>query len=274
MIKDVAGDGNCLFRAIADQLENAPTKHEQYRAAIMKFVEENRDMFEPFVEDDVPFPDYVAKMKTNGNWGGNIEIQATSLLYSVNVIIHQLDQPRWEIINFEDPKTRAIHLSYHDGDHYASVRAINGDLPPAVSPISTSKTAHTTTTNNSELPPNAFETSVMQASGCEDIKQVRQALEDNEYDFDATVAFLMMIRETAADANVENIHIEEHSGIHEVAHHVHEKISKILHHHDHGEHNHHLHRHGKQKGNKANKQKQQQQQQPAELARDLGALCI
>lgn len=27
----------------------------------MKFVEENRDMFEPFVEDDVPFEQYVGK---------------------------------------------------------------------------------------------------------------------------------------------------------------------------------------------------------------------
>lgn len=51
-------------------------------------------------------------MKRNGSWGGNIEIQAASLLYNVNVIIHQLDQPRWEIVNFEDAKTKTIHLSY------------------------------------------------------------------------------------------------------------------------------------------------------------------
>lgn len=48
----------------------------------------------------------------SGMWGGNLEIQAASLLLNINVIIYQLDQPRWEVINFADPKTRTIQLSY------------------------------------------------------------------------------------------------------------------------------------------------------------------
>ena len=51
-----------------------------------------------------------------------MEIQAASQLYQVNITIHQLNQPRWEIPNF--PGKRTIHLSYHDGDHYSSVRSI------------------------------------------------------------------------------------------------------------------------------------------------------
>ncbi len=57
-------------------------------------------------------------MKQDKTWGGNIELQAMSLLFQINIAIHQLNSPRWEIVNFAGGKT--IHLSYHDGDHYAS----------------------------------------------------------------------------------------------------------------------------------------------------------
>lgn len=33
----------------------------------------------------------------------------------------QLEMPRWEIVNF-GPEVRSIHLSYHDHQHYASIR--------------------------------------------------------------------------------------------------------------------------------------------------------
>ncbi len=34
----------------------------------------------------------------------------------------QADQPIWAIVNFPDSKQPALHLSYHDGQHYNSVR--------------------------------------------------------------------------------------------------------------------------------------------------------
>ena len=50
-------------------------------------------------------------MKKNTTWGGNIEIQAMSMQYGVNIVIHQLDTPRWEVNNF--PKnSKQIHLSF------------------------------------------------------------------------------------------------------------------------------------------------------------------
>lgn len=51
--------------------------------------------------------------------GGNLEIQAASLLYKINIIIYQLDQPRWEVVNFADAKTRTIQLSYVKNRSYA-----------------------------------------------------------------------------------------------------------------------------------------------------------
>jgi OTU domain-containing protein 3 len=124
-IKDVAGDGNCLFRAIADQMEGNPNKHPTYRKRICEFIDANRDDYEPFLEDDELWEEYMPRMKANGTWGGQMEIQAFSLAYSVNITIHQLGQPRWDIVNFHGMKS--IHLSYHQGEHYSSVRKI-GDV--------------------------------------------------------------------------------------------------------------------------------------------------
>jgi OTU domain-containing protein 3 len=61
-------------------------------------------------------------MRREGTWGGDIELQAASLALSINITIHQLDQPRWEIINF--PRSMTIQLSFHDGQHYNSVIAL------------------------------------------------------------------------------------------------------------------------------------------------------
>ena len=46
----VKGDGNCMFRSIADQLEGNPAKHPEYRAAIMQYIYDRREDFEPFME--------------------------------------------------------------------------------------------------------------------------------------------------------------------------------------------------------------------------------
>ena len=46
---------NCLFRALADQLEGDMAEHSKHRQETVRFMVDHRDDFEPFVEDDVPF---------------------------------------------------------------------------------------------------------------------------------------------------------------------------------------------------------------------------
>lgn len=46
---------NCLFRALADQLDGHPRNHLNYRRAVVQYMRDNRADFEPFVEDDIPF---------------------------------------------------------------------------------------------------------------------------------------------------------------------------------------------------------------------------
>eukprot|EP00871_Galdieria_phlegrea_P001671 jgi/Galph1/2504/GphlegSOOS_G1169.1 len=93
-IRNVEKDGNCLFSAVSDQL----------------------------YEDDKEFETYVSDMRKQGTWAGNLELQAISILYQVNIRIHCEEETFVDIVNFEDSEAKWIHLSYQHGEHYGSVR--------------------------------------------------------------------------------------------------------------------------------------------------------
>lgn len=66
----------------------------------------HRGDYEPFVEDDEPFESYCRRMRKDGTWAGNMEVQALSMLKQVNICIHQTAQPLWLIPNFPDRTVR------------------------------------------------------------------------------------------------------------------------------------------------------------------------
>ena len=39
----------------------------------------NRENFEPFIEDDQKFDDYIIELSKDGVWGGNLEIQVKDI---------------------------------------------------------------------------------------------------------------------------------------------------------------------------------------------------
>lgn len=47
-------------------------------------------MFEPFIEDEVPFDEYCQSMQTDGTWAGHMELQAASLVTHSNICIHRV----------------------------------------------------------------------------------------------------------------------------------------------------------------------------------------
>jgi len=229
-IKDVAGDGNCLFRAVADQIDNAQQRYDEYRQKTVNFVEKNKAMFEPFVDDEdgMTFQQYCKNMRNNGEWAGHIELQAASLAFGVNIIIHQLNAPRWEVINHTGKGVKTIQLSYHDGEHYCSVHAMNEmekkiaqvtTTPLTTTTSNTSKATNKTTTpassskqansawqtrnttTTSTLTPNGDydltpeERLVYDSTPCKDPIIIRETLIDYAYDVDAAIEFLILTQE-------------------------------------------------------------------------------
>jgi OTU domain-containing protein 3 len=117
-------------------------------------------------------------------------------------------QTRWDIVNWEDG-ARTIHLSYHQGDHYASVRRLdelkNSKTPSLVSK-SLSFTKPTDNNNDNVLtfgkdknekskkkPITKEELYIMETTGCQNLKFIRNVMRDNYNDINATIEFINLI---------------------------------------------------------------------------------
>lgn len=65
-----------------------------------------------------------------GTYAGQDALVAFARLHGVNIIIHQLNRPLWKIQGSENCSASELHLSYHNGEHYSSVRRF-GDIANA-----------------------------------------------------------------------------------------------------------------------------------------------
>ncbi|XP_028850439.1 OTU domain-containing protein 3 [Denticeps clupeoides] len=121
-LREIPGDGNCLFRALADQLEGHSRSHLRLRQETVQYMSSHRQDFEPFVEDDVPFAQHLANLSQPGTFAGNDAIVAFARSRLVRVVIHQLNMPLWEINGSDKQVCPELHIAYRYGDHYDSVR--------------------------------------------------------------------------------------------------------------------------------------------------------
>ena len=122
-IREVRGDGNCLFRAVSEQMEGNENNFVEYREKCINYIKENKDTFAPFIEDDEPIDKYIERMSKNSEWGGNLEIYALSMVLEANFYIYIHEHPMYIVKNFEKPK-KNVMLTYHDGKHYNSLRKL------------------------------------------------------------------------------------------------------------------------------------------------------
>jgi hypothetical protein len=125
-VRKMEGDGNCLFRAFADQMIGDCEEHQQFRDECCDTMEENSEVFELFHADDdeeenLSFYSYVQRMRHPGRWGSQLELMALCQRHNVNAIVHQSGRPAYEMGNAARD-ARCIQLSYHDGEHYNSIR--------------------------------------------------------------------------------------------------------------------------------------------------------
>ncbi|XP_026660247.2 OVARIAN TUMOR DOMAIN-containing deubiquitinating enzyme 7 isoform X2 [Phoenix dactylifera] len=222
-IIQVTADGNCFFRALADQLEGNEEEHKKYRDMVVQYILNHREDFEPFIEDDVPFDEYCQSMEKDGTWAGHMELQAASLVTRRNICIHRLRSPRWYINNFSSHGASMIHLCYHDGEHYNSVRLKEDSCEGPAKPIIIEVDANfPIMDHNKKLTVNESKGSsrkrtfdarsikmVMAGTGCQDVDKVEQVLQEVDGDVDAAVEFLI-----ADQDSDDNVHASEDNVYH------------------------------------------------------------
>ncbi|CAH9060485.1 unnamed protein product [Cuscuta epithymum] len=164
---------------------------------VVQYIRRNRERFEPFIEDEVPFVDYCESMEKDGTWAGHMELQAASLVTHSNICIHRLRSPRWYIQNFDNHEAVMIHLSYHDGEHYNSVRLKEDTCSGPARPIIIKADADISAKPSSQSVKTSTKAvrkcvkSVMSGSGCEDALKAEQALQQVGDDVDAAIEFLI-----------------------------------------------------------------------------------
>ncbi|KAM0942738.1 putative ubiquitinyl hydrolase 1 [Dioscorea sansibarensis] len=217
-IVQITADGNCLFRALADQLEGNEEEHTKYRHMVVQYILNHREEFEPFIEDDVPFDEYCQSMEKDGTWAGHMELQAASLVTRVNICIHRAMSPRWYIRNFQGQEARMIHLSYHGGEHYNSVRLREDSCEgPAREIIIKADSDISVPSHNKKVPTcppkgacHKFVSDigsvkmVMAGTGCENFDKTEQVLQEVGGDVDAAIEFLIAEQEMKESENGDN----------------------------------------------------------------------
>ncbi|KAJ2553332.1 2-oxoglutarate dehydrogenase E1 component, partial [Coemansia sp. RSA 1933] len=131
--KDMDGDGNCLFRALADQVDGSADTHMRHRQSVCDYMERNPEEFAPFMDESSPFGRYVYNMRNNGVYGGNMELVAFARNYLVDIKVYQMGGTVFVISgapanNPQEParNLQTVHIAYHSYEHYSSVRNRDG----------------------------------------------------------------------------------------------------------------------------------------------------
>ncbi|VDB88492.1 unnamed protein product [Peniophora sp. CBMAI 1063] len=73
---DTVGDGNCLFRALSDQIYGTEAHHGALRQAVCDWIDRHRARYEPFVEDERGIETHLRCMRQLATYGGHLELSA------------------------------------------------------------------------------------------------------------------------------------------------------------------------------------------------------
>ncbi|NWT74616.1 OTUD3 protein, partial [Prunella himalayana] len=206
-LREVPGDGNCLFRALGDQLEGHSRNHLRHRQETVQFMVRQRRDFEPFVEDDVPFDKHVANLAQPGTFAGNDAIVAFARNNQMNVVIHQLNTPLWQIRGTDRSDARELHIAYRHGEHYDSVRRLS-DHSEAPACLRMEMLCKNDSNKAEEVKPqkggSEDETEVeiedavqkvCSATGCSDMDLVRHVLEVEDYNMESAIFAILQMKE-------------------------------------------------------------------------------
>ena len=83
----IDADGNCQFRALADQLFNDQERHAELRIAAVNQLRSEPEYYGAFVHDE-DWESYVQRMKQDGEWGDQGTLQAVADAYKVTVHLY------------------------------------------------------------------------------------------------------------------------------------------------------------------------------------------
>ena len=124
----IEGDGNCMFRSVADIIDNDQEKHARYRRLAVQYMSLHPKKFEGHlvISTDGTLEAYLKKMKDEGTWGGDHELEALSKVLKRQFVIYtdsfEIYSYGDEFVALQDP----VRLAYDRSKlHYSSLRLRN-----------------------------------------------------------------------------------------------------------------------------------------------------
>jgi hypothetical protein len=129
---EVGADGNCQFRAIADQLYDSPDRYKEVRADIVEHLRSNESLYSGFVHD-IQYDAYIEDMGRDRTWGDHVTLQAASNVYGLEIQLYTSYDEDWErvIVPTDGGNIRrVIQLSFYAELHYNSVSRVNRNKMP------------------------------------------------------------------------------------------------------------------------------------------------
>lgn len=119
-VKRMVEDGNCLFRAVADQVYGDSELYDLTRQMCIDYMERERDHFSQFLTEG--FTSYCKRKRRDKVYGNNMEIQALCEMYNRPIHIYSYGTEPINIFHGSyNTDTPPIRLSYHHGNHYNSL---------------------------------------------------------------------------------------------------------------------------------------------------------
>ncbi|CAN0916850.1 OVARIAN TUMOR DOMAIN-containing deubiquitinating enzyme 6 [Linum grandiflorum] len=119
-VKRMLEDGNCLFRAVADQVYGDSEAYDLIRQMCIDYMERERDHFSQFITEG--FSSYCKRKRRDKVYGNNVEIQAMSEMYNRPIHIYSYSTEPINIFHGNyNTDTPPVRLSYHHGNHYNSL---------------------------------------------------------------------------------------------------------------------------------------------------------
>mmetsp|Transcript_26992 Transcript_26992/g.58755 ORF Transcript_26992/g.58755 Transcript_26992/m.58755 type:complete len:184 (-) Transcript_26992:277-828(-) len=120
--KEVLGDGNCQFRALADQLYGQEDHHQTVRGLVIQQLEAGAEHYHGFVPGR--YSDYLKAMARSGTWGDHVTLQAAADILGVriNVLTDYITDGFIEVIPQQQKSEKILKITFWQEVHYNSVQ--------------------------------------------------------------------------------------------------------------------------------------------------------
>ena len=100
--KDVEGDGNCGYRAIAIQLLGNEEYHNIIRCDVYNYLKLNKEQFAELIYEvngeQLNAENYIEKVKNPGFWMGDLELSVINKIYDVNFYLFEEKKRKYKFI--------------------------------------------------------------------------------------------------------------------------------------------------------------------------------